>query len=137
VTRLRVAVLVATIVVLSAAAPGWAGTSKFDVTIAQMLAQPYQADYVPLGFDSAFPTALNAFPVQDYTSGSIAGSPEGSIGLVGFSEGEQDTVLALAQDSAHVSSAGITSSAPASSQLVGLGSPTKAAADAMAHAPIC
>jgi predicted alpha/beta-fold hydrolase len=72
---LRVAVLVATIVVLSAAAPGWAG-SKFDAAVAQMLAQPYQAAYVPAGLDTAFPTALNVFPAQDYTSGSIAGSPD-------------------------------------------------------------
>jgi dienelactone hydrolase len=76
VTRFRLAVLVATIVLLIAAAPGWTGTSKFDAVVAQMLAQPYQADYVPLGFDNAFPTALNTLPAQDYTSGSIAGSPD-------------------------------------------------------------
>ena len=39
-----------------------------------MLAQPYQAAYVPAGLDTAFPTALNVFPAEDYTSGSIAGS---------------------------------------------------------------
>jgi predicted alpha/beta-fold hydrolase len=75
VTRFRLVVLVAAIVVLGAAAPGWAG-SKFDAALAQMLAEPYQADYVPLGFDSAFATAPNVFPAQDYTSGSIAGSPD-------------------------------------------------------------
>jgi pimeloyl-ACP methyl ester carboxylesterase len=73
--RLRVAVLVASLVVLCAAAPGWAG-SKFDGAVAQMLAEPYQAAYVPAGLDTAFPTALNVFPAEDYTSGSIAGSPD-------------------------------------------------------------
>jgi len=75
VTRLHVAVLAATIFVLCAAAPGWAG-SKFDGAVAQMLAEPYQADYVPAGLDTAFPTALNVLPAEDYTSGSIAGSPD-------------------------------------------------------------
>src|SRR4051794_34670004 len=74
-TRFRVAVLVATIIVLTAAAPGWAG-SKFDAAVAQMLAEPYTASYVPAGLDTAFPAAANVFPAEDYTSGSIAGSPD-------------------------------------------------------------
>lgn len=75
-TRLLRAVLVATILGLLAAAPGWAGSSKFDAAVAKVLAEPYQAAYVPAGLDTAFPTALNVFPSQDYTSGSISGSPD-------------------------------------------------------------
>src|SRR6188474_721665 len=41
-----------------------------------MLAQPYQPAYVPAGLDSAFPAAPNTLPSQDYTSGSISGSPD-------------------------------------------------------------
>ena len=44
----------------------------------QILAEPYQPTYVPAGFDSAFGDAnvVNTAPAQDYTSGSIPGSPD-------------------------------------------------------------
>jgi dienelactone hydrolase len=196
---------------------------RFSQTVSQILAQPYQPDYVPAGLDSAFDTAVpNTAPAEDYTTGSIPGSPDypawpaaftqvlftsgdgaplfgmlalhpgsrpgvvvvhgfnthgyasvirwaallyargydvlaadqrdfffesqagygypnwlqtfgwkesqdvlaagsylrsqpgvGKIGVVGFSEGAQNTVLALAQDSSHVFTAGLTFSAPA------------------------
>jgi pimeloyl-ACP methyl ester carboxylesterase len=41
-----------------------------------MLAEPYQANYVPSGNDTAFPNAANTFPAEDYTSGSVAGDPD-------------------------------------------------------------
>ncbi len=52
--------------------------TRFDSAVQQILAQPYQPNYVPLGFDTAFGDAsvLNTAPAQDYTSGSIAGSPD-------------------------------------------------------------
>ena len=54
------------------------GTSaRFDSTVAAILAEPYQPDYVPLGLDAAFDTAVpNTAPAEDYTSGSIPGSPD-------------------------------------------------------------
>jgi predicted alpha/beta-fold hydrolase len=51
--------------------------ARFDATVAAVLAEPYQPDYVPLGFDAAFPTPVaNTAPAEDYTSGSIPGSPD-------------------------------------------------------------
>ena len=43
-----------------------------------ILAQPYQPDYVPTGTDSAFGAAgvLDTAPAEDYTTGSIPGSPD-------------------------------------------------------------
>jgi predicted alpha/beta-fold hydrolase len=56
-----------------------AGTStRFQTAVQQILAQPYQPSYVPEGYDTAFGSAnvLNTAPAQDYTSGSIPGSPD-------------------------------------------------------------
>src|SRR4051794_33766858 len=56
-----------------------AGTAtRFQTALQQIVAQPYQPNYVPTGFDSAFGSAnvLNTAPAQDYTSGSIPGSPD-------------------------------------------------------------
>jgi dienelactone hydrolase len=52
--------------------------SKFRSAVNQIVAQPYQPNYVPQGYDTAFGSAnvLNTAPVEDYTSGSIAGSPD-------------------------------------------------------------
>ena len=52
--------------------------SKYRTAVSQILAQPYQPNYVPQGDDVAFGSAnvLNTAPAQDYTSGSIAGSPD-------------------------------------------------------------
>jgi predicted alpha/beta hydrolase len=63
---------------------GVAGAARaarlFRETVARILALPYQPDYVPLGADSAFPQqpapVLNDLPAEDFTSGSIPGSPD-------------------------------------------------------------
>ena len=53
-------------------------SERLASAVDSILAQPYQPDYVPLGYDSAFGTAnvLNTAPAQDYTTGSIPGSPD-------------------------------------------------------------
>src|SRR2546422_5103561 len=65
---------------LTATGPVAAGPSatQFQGTVDAILAEPYQPDYVPLGYDSAFGDAavLNTAPAQDYTTGSIPGSPD-------------------------------------------------------------
>src|SRR4051812_22898630 len=61
-----------------AGAPVVAGPAAFDAVVADIQAQPYQPAYVPAGLDAAFapdPVA-NTAPAQDYTSGSIPGSPD-------------------------------------------------------------
>ena len=52
--------------------------SKFRSAVNQIVSQPYQPNYVPQGYDSAFGSAnvLNTAPAQDYTTGSIPGSPD-------------------------------------------------------------
>jgi predicted alpha/beta-fold hydrolase len=52
--------------------------ARFATVVRQIEALPYQPAYTPLGFDSAFPGmhVLNTFPVEDYTTGSIPGSPD-------------------------------------------------------------
>jgi dienelactone hydrolase len=51
--------------------------AKFNSAVAQILAQPYQPAYVPAGLDTAFDkTVPNTAPAQDYTTGSIPGSPD-------------------------------------------------------------
>jgi hypothetical protein len=68
----------------SLAVPGLAGgdsggtASQFAQVVRQITALPYQPDYVPTGFDSAFAPTLvpNVLPAQDYTSGSVPGSPD-------------------------------------------------------------
>jgi dienelactone hydrolase len=52
--------------------------TKFRSAVNQILAQPYQPDYVPQGDDTAFGDANvpNTAPAQDYTTGSIPGSPD-------------------------------------------------------------
>jgi predicted alpha/beta-fold hydrolase len=79
--------LCAAFVALVAAVPAQANlTTKFQSAVSQILAQPYEAGYVPLGYDSAFPYGgvLNTFPVQDYTSGSKAGNPDAPPWPIGF-----------------------------------------------------
>ena len=50
---------------------------RFSATVSQILAQPYQPDYVPLGLDSAFDGSVpNTLPAEDYTTGSIPDSPD-------------------------------------------------------------
>jgi dienelactone hydrolase len=73
---LRIAVV---IVVLTGAPAALAeGTAaRFDAVVGSMLAEPYQPDYVPAGLDTAFDAPVpNVAPAEDYTSGSIPGSPD-------------------------------------------------------------
>ncbi len=69
------ALLIVLTLFLGLAPAAWAGDS-FDAVVAQLLAEPYQPSYVPAGNDSAFASAPNTFPAEDYTSGSIAGGPD-------------------------------------------------------------
>ena len=63
--------------VAGTATAGPAQAERFSATVDTILAQPYQPDYIPLGFDSAFDGLVpNAAPAQDYTSGSIPNSPD-------------------------------------------------------------
>jgi dienelactone hydrolase len=52
--------------------------TTFNAVVHSILDLPYTAAYVPVGPDSAFPTGSveNDAPAQDYTSGSIPGSPD-------------------------------------------------------------
>jgi len=65
---------------LGVASPAGAASlaSRFQSTIDEILAEPYQPDYVPQGTDRAFGSAAvpNTAPAQDYTTGSIPGSPD-------------------------------------------------------------
>jgi hypothetical protein len=69
---------VAAFLALAAPAAAAGPAAQFQSAIDQILAQPYQPNYVPLGYDNAFGDAnvLNTAPAQDYTSGSIPGSPD-------------------------------------------------------------
>ena len=50
---------------------------RFGAAVDEILAQPYQSAYVPLGLDGAFEQAVvNTAPAEDYTTGSIPGSPD-------------------------------------------------------------
>src|SRR5881392_488004 len=52
-------------------------SARFDASVTSIMGAPYQADYVPLGLDSAFDTAVpNTAPAEDYTTGSIPSSPD-------------------------------------------------------------
>jgi predicted alpha/beta-fold hydrolase len=71
------ALAVALTLFLGALPAAHSGTAdKFDAAVRQMLAEPYQANYVPTGNDTAFASAPNTFPAEDYTSGSVAGDPD-------------------------------------------------------------
>ena len=65
------------------AQPAQVRTKPFAAVVAATLALPYQPAYAPVGLDTAFPTDAdnpagvpNTAPAQDYTSGSIPGSPD-------------------------------------------------------------
>lgn len=71
------AAVAAVTLVLAGGALADGPAARFDTTVAAVLAEPYQPDYVPLGLDEAFPTPVaNTAPAEDYTSGSIPGSPD-------------------------------------------------------------
>jgi dienelactone hydrolase len=73
---MRPLVLAVALAIALAAAPG-ALADRFSTAVSQIMAQPYQADYVPLGLDSAFDTTVpNTAPAEDYTTGSIPDSPD-------------------------------------------------------------
>jgi len=77
--RLPLTLATAIAVAATLTATASAGTAtKFQSAVQQILAQPYQPNYVPQGYDTAFGSAnvLNTAPAQDYTSGSIPGSPD-------------------------------------------------------------
>ena len=77
--RLSLAIAVALTLAATLATSATADTaSKYRAAVSQILAQPYQPDYVPQGYDAAFGSAnvLNTAPAQDYTTGSIPGSPD-------------------------------------------------------------
>ena len=71
-----VALAAAIVLSLLAMPAAQAGGGKFDATVQAILAEPYQADYVPQGNDTAFENAPNTLPAEDYTSGSVAGDPD-------------------------------------------------------------
>ena len=68
------------VLTLAGATAATAGTSqaeRFDGAVDALLAQPYQPNYVPLGFDAAFDAVVpNTAPAQDYTTGSVPGNPD-------------------------------------------------------------
>jgi dienelactone hydrolase len=73
---MKALVAAATLVAALSVIPG-AFADRFSTTIDQIMAQPYQADYVPVGVDSAFDTTVpNTLPAEDYTTGSIPDSPD-------------------------------------------------------------
>jgi dienelactone hydrolase len=77
--RLSLALGCALALAAALAAPAAPDTAtKFHAAVNQILAQPYQPDYVPQGDDTAFGDAdvLDTAPAQDYTTGSIPGSPD-------------------------------------------------------------
>jgi predicted alpha/beta-fold hydrolase len=76
--RLRLVLGIAALALVIVPAAQSTTKSQFAATVQDILAQPYQASYVPAGFDSAFGDANvpNTAPAQDYTSGSIPGSPD-------------------------------------------------------------
>ncbi len=73
-------VVLAALVAAASLAPGAFADSpskQFGSTVAEILAQPFQANYAPAGLDQAFDTPTpNTLPAEDYTSGSIPGSPD-------------------------------------------------------------
>ncbi len=74
------AAIAAVLSVLVAGGPraALADADRFDSAVAAIESLPYQPDYVPAGYDTAFPagTVLNTAPAQDYTTGSIPGDPD-------------------------------------------------------------
>lgn len=74
---LALAAIAAAAMALAPLAAADGRSDQFSAAVNQILAQPYQPNYVPVGTDSAFDTLVpNAAPVEDYTSGSIPGSPD-------------------------------------------------------------
>ena len=76
--RILVLAVIAAAAALLASVASAGTAARFSTAVQQILSEPYQPTYVPAGFDSAFSDAdvLNTAPAQDYTSGSIPGSPD-------------------------------------------------------------
>lgn len=76
--RLRTAAAVLALLAFTASSAAADPGARFAAAVQQILAQPYQPDYVPAGYDSAFGAAnvLNVLPAEDYTTGSIPGDPD-------------------------------------------------------------
>jgi dienelactone hydrolase len=97
---MRSLVVAATLVAALCLVPS-AFADRFSATVDEILAQPYQADYVPLGADSAFDTTVpNTLPAEDYTTGSIPGSPDypawpGAFSQVLFHSGDGAPLLGM------------------------------------------
>jgi dienelactone hydrolase len=73
---MKALVAAAALVAALSLVPG-AFADRFSSMVDQIMAQPYQADYVPAGVDSAFETTVpNTLPAEDYTTGSIPDSPD-------------------------------------------------------------
>jgi dienelactone hydrolase len=71
------AMLAAVALALAPAAAADSRSDHFAATVGEIMTQPYQPDYVPLGADAAFDTLVpNTLPAEDYTSGSIPDSPD-------------------------------------------------------------
>src|SRR6266403_1935959 len=69
---------IAVVIIAPATADAVSTSARLAQVIQQIEALPYQPDYVPVGLDSAFAPALvpNTAAAQDYTTGSIPGSPD-------------------------------------------------------------
>ncbi|MDX6450240.1 MAG: hypothetical protein QOH16_289 [Gaiellaceae bacterium] len=97
---MRSLVVAATLVAALCLVPS-AFADRFSATVDEILAQPYQADYVPLAADSAFDTTVpNTLPAEDYTTGSIPGSPDypawpGAFSQVLFHSGDGAPLLGM------------------------------------------
>jgi hypothetical protein len=61
----RIALLLLVLAGATAAHAGTTAAQRFAATVDTILAQPYQPNYVPLGFDAADRPVLNAAPAQD------------------------------------------------------------------------
>src|SRR5216110_686771 len=84
--RLRLLALATALLALTASTATAGTATRFHAAVDQILAQPYQPDYAPQGFDSAFGDANvpNTLPAQDYTTGSVPGSPDAPAWPVAF-----------------------------------------------------
>jgi dienelactone hydrolase len=76
--RRTILLLLATSLLAAMPARADSGPARLDAAVRSILAEPYQPGYIPTGSDTAFPDSAvaNTAPAQDYTTGSIPGSPD-------------------------------------------------------------
>ena len=81
-----VAAVVVVLLTLPAVGDADSKAARLAQVIQQIEALPYQPAYVPVGLDSAFAPSLvlNTLPAQDYTSGSVPGSPDAPAWPIAF-----------------------------------------------------